>query len=102
MQALLANFIYFRRTEDTFVKGQEALIYLRDENQKLVVQLAEANSTLGKATEMMASSHDSLEKMEGYKKTRDEEVAKLRDKLLTESASHKEAWKALEEERRIH
>ena len=39
--------------------------------------------------------------MEGYKKTRDEEMAKLREELLKESASREEAWKAHEEERRI-
>ena len=73
MQALLANFIYSRRREATFDKGQEALIHLRNENQKLVAELSEANVTLGKATEMMDSAHNSLEKVEGYKKTCDDE-----------------------------
>ena len=32
---------------------------------------------MGKATKIVASVHDSLEKVEGYKKTHDEEVAKF-------------------------
>ena len=40
--------------------------------------------------------------MEGYKKTRDDEVTKLVEELLKESASCDEAWKALEEEHRNH
>ena len=46
-----------------------------------MAELSEASATFGKATEMMASVKDSLEKMEDYKKTRDDEVAKLRVEL---------------------
>ena len=50
----------------------------------------------------MALASDNLEKLEGYKKTRDEEVAKFWEELLRETASREEAWKALKEEHQIH
>ena len=59
----------------------------------------EANVTLAKATDTVALATDSLEKV---KKTHDEEVTKLWEELLKENASREEAWKALEEKRRIH
>ena len=62
MQAFLTNFIYSQRTEAMYAKGQEALLLLRDENKRLFAQLREANATLGKATKIVASVHDSLEK----------------------------------------
>ena len=43
----------------------------------------------------MAAS--SLEQAESYKKTRDEEVAKLREELQQEKASREEAWRTLED-----
>ena len=95
MQALLTNFIYSKRTEATFAKGQQALIQLRDENKRLVTELAEATATLDKAFEIVASANDSLRKLEGLKKTRDGEEAKLREESLKKSASCVEAWKAL-------
>ena len=75
---------------------------MREENQQLIAELSEANTTLGRANAAWAVATDNLAKVEGYKKTRDEEVAKLWEELLKENASREEAWKALEEERRIH
>ena len=49
-----------------------------------------------KALKTVASATDSLRKLEGYKKTHYDEVAKLREDLLKESASHEEAWNGLE------
>ena len=86
MKALLTNFAYSRRTEAIFTKGQEALIHLGDESKRLVAQLADANVPLGKTTKTVALATNSLEKVEGYKKTHDEEVAKLWEKLLKESS----------------
>ena len=77
MPTLLTNFLYSRRTEATFAKGKEALIQLRDENKKLIAELTDATVTLDKAIEIVASANDSLEKVDGYKKSRNGEVAKL-------------------------
>ena len=44
---------------------------------------------------MMASAKDSLEKVEGYKKTRDDEAAKLWEELRKEGALREEAWNTL-------
>ena len=102
MQAFLANFVYYQRTEVIFAKGQEALLHLCEENQKLIAEHSEANVIIEKATNMIGMAADSLEQVESYKKTSDEEVAKLREELLKERASREEAWKTLKDERRVH
>ena len=45
---------------------------------------------MGKATKTVALASDSLQKVEGYKKTRDEEVAKLWEELSKERESRNE------------
>ena len=72
-------------------KGQEALLHLREENQKLIAELSEANVTIEKVTNMMGMAKGSLEQVESYKKTRNEDVAKLRGELLKEKASREGA-----------
>ena len=51
---------------------------------------------------MIASVKDSLDKVEGHKKTCDDEVAKLWEELHKEKALRKETWNTLEDERRVH
>ena len=97
MHAFLANFFYSRRTKAIFAQGQEAQLHLREQNKKLIAELSEANVTVEKVTKMIDMAASSLEQAESYKKTRDEEVAKLREELQQEKASREEAWRTLED-----
>ena len=91
MQAFLANFVYRRRTEDIYAQGQEVLLHLHQQNNKLLVELSEANATAKCATKMMDLAAGSLEQVEGYNRKHDGEVAKLKEELNKERASHDEA-----------
>ena len=68
----------------------------------MIAEHSEANVIIEKATNMIGMAADSLEQVESYKKTSDEEVTKLREELLKERASREEAWKTLKDERRVH
>ena len=57
----------------------------------MIAELSEANVTVEKATKMIDMAASSLEQAESYKKTRDEEVAKLREESNRERASRIEA-----------
>ena len=63
----------------------------------MIAELSEANVTVEKVTKMIDMAASSLEQAESYKKTRDEEVAKLREELQQEKASREEAWRTLED-----
>ena len=56
-----------------------------------MAELSEANVTIEKATNMMILAAGTLEQAESYKRSRDEEVAKLREELQQERASRDEA-----------
>ena len=101
-QALFANFIYSRRTEAVFAIGQEALLYLHEDKKKLVTELKEAFSRADISSNMMELATNSLRQTAEFRKSHDEELAKLREELHKERASRNEAWRILEEERRVH
>ena len=82
--------------------GQKARLYLREESKKLVVELKEASSRANISSEMMELATNSLRQTSEFRKSRDEELAKLWDELHKERTSRDEAWRILEEEYRVH
>ena len=84
MQAVLANFIYSKRTEAVYAKGQEALLFLREENKKLFAELKVASSKADILSEMVELATNSLRQTAEFRKSRDEELAKLREELHKE------------------
>ena len=57
--------------EVVFAKGQETLIYLREENKKLVVELKEVSSRTDISSEMMELATNSLKQMVEFGRSRD-------------------------------
>ena len=102
MQAVLANFIYSKRTEAVYAKGQEALLFLREENKKLFAELKVASSKADILSEMVELATNSLRQTAEFRKSRDEELAKLKEELYKERELREEAWKTIEHERRVH
>ena len=98
MQAFLSKFVYSRRTKAIFAQGQEALLHLREQNKKLIAELSKANVTVEKATNMIGLAAGSLKQAENYKRTRDDEAAKLWEELQREKVLREEAWATVEDE----
>ena len=91
MQAFLANFTYSRRSEATFAKGRESLLRLREEKEKLAIELCEASSRADISTKMMELANESLRSSRDRRREHAEKVAKLRGQLEKERAARAKA-----------
>ena len=119
MQAFLANFTYSRRSEAIFAQGREARLRLCEEKEKLATELREVSSRADLSKKMMELANDSFRSFRDCRREHAEEVDKLRGELEKERAARteaksefevglaqakrqqEEAWKALEEQRRL-
>ena len=96
MQAFLANFTYFRRSEAFFAQSKEALLYLRGEKEKLDARLQEASTQANLSVKMMEMANESMRKSRDQRRAFTEETSKLRKELEKERRAHAESKIRLE------